>query len=104
MAARGLLRTAEGGRLLFWCPGCTCAHGVGVGEGSGPRWGFNGDYDAPTFSPSILVTYNGADAGKDGAPQAVCHSFVRSGQIEFLNDCSHDLAGQTVRLKPFGEG
>lgn len=28
----------------------------------------------------------------------VCHSFVRAGKIEFLGDCTHALAGQTVAL------
>lgn len=28
----------------------------------------------------------------------VCHSFVRNGKIEYLNDCTHELAGQTVEL------
>lgn len=51
----------------------------------------------------MLVTYNGADAGEldaDGfrAPPAVCHSFIRDGQIQFLSDCTHALAGQTVPL------
>ena len=27
-----------------------------------------------------------------------CHSYVKDGQIQFLNDCSHVLAGQTVDL------
>lgn len=101
MGARGVFRLAEGGRLIFWCPGCDGAHQVQVGDGSGPRWGFDGNYDRPTLTPSINVTYNGPDAGRDGAPPAICHSFVRDGQIQFLNDCTHELAGQTVPLKPF---
>lgn len=31
-------------------------------------------------------------------PPHVCHSFVRDGRIEFLSDCTHALAGQTVEL------
>jgi hypothetical protein len=27
-----------------------------------------------------------------------CHSFVREGKIEFLNDCTHEHAGQTLDL------
>src|SRR3546814_16261074 len=49
------LRSAEGGRLMFWCPGCDGPHQVGVGEGAGPRWGYNGNPDEPTVTPSILV-------------------------------------------------
>ena len=103
MAARGVLRAAEGGRVTFWCPGCREAHVVG------PNWTFNGDYERPTFSPSIRVTgvmverdesgkWTGEWArGVDGKPlPQVCHSFVCGGQIEFLGDCTHALAGQTV--------
>lgn len=92
------IHSAEGGRLMFWCPGCDGAHQVGVGHGDGPRWGYNGDPEAPTFTPSILVTYNGRDAGIDGAPPAICHSFVTDGRIQFLGDCTHALAGQTVDI------
>jgi hypothetical protein len=113
MGARGVFRLAQGGRLLFWCPGCDGAHQVQIGDGPGPRWGFNGDHDRPTFTPSILVrgtqpiTDDERDRIMNGeriTPRpTVCHSFVRDGQIQFLNDCTHALAGQTVPLKPFDE-
>jgi len=93
-----VLRGAQNGGLLFWCPGCDGAHQVTVGDGLGPRWGYNGNPKSPTFTPSILVTYNGSDAGVDGAPPATCHSFVTDGRIQFLGDCTHALAGQTVDL------
>ncbi|WEZ84568.1 DUF6527 family protein [Rhizobium sp. 32-5/1] len=95
------LRIGTDNRILFWCPGCDGAHQVGIGEGSGPRWSYNGNPDAPTFTPSVLVTYNGRDAGIDGAPPAVCHSFIADGRIQFLGDCTHELAGQTVDLPDF---
>lgn len=95
------LRSSSDGGILFWCPGCDGAHIVMVGEGQGPRWGYNGDVNAPTFTPSILVTYRGPDAGIDGAPPAICHSFVTDGRIQFLNDCTHCLAGQTVDLPDY---
>lgn len=95
------LRTLEGGRVAFWCPGCDQAHQVGINTAAGPNWSFNGDGDKPTFQPSVLVRYDGADAGIDGAPHAVCHSFVADGQIQFLGDCTHSLAGQTVGLPDF---
>jgi len=115
MSARGVLRIGEGGRLLFFCPGCKEMHQVTIGEGDGPRWGFNGDYDRPTFSPSVLVRTGHYCSGRDGkecwctyeerfgepAPFkcSVCHSFVRDGQIEFLSDCTHALAGKIVVLE-----
>lgn len=92
------LRSVEGGGLMFRCRGCNAAHMVRVGDGPGPRWGYNGNPERPTFTPSVSVTYNGPDAGIDGAPPAVCHSFVTDGRIQFLGDCTHALAGQTADL------
>ncbi len=70
----------------FHCPGCGYTHTFRC-EGEGPKWDWNGDMDRPTVSPSILVraTYR-------------CHSFVREGKIQFLSDCDHNLAGQTIDL------
>jgi hypothetical protein len=121
------LRLATGNHLSFWCPGCNRAHGIGFGEGAGPRWGWNGSAEKPTFTPSILVrgsemTEEGLAVWKkwlaDGSPlqpdpegvaplgvspgfeyrPLVCHSFVTDGRIQFLGDCTHALAGQTVDL------
>lgn len=86
--------------IRFRCPGCERDHFIQHGADSGPNWGWNGSLDKPTFTPSVLVTYPGADAGVDGAPPAVCHSFVTDGRIQFLGDCTHSLAGQTVDLPP----
>lgn len=90
--------------LRFRCPGCGGVHHIQHGADDGPNWGWNGSLTKPTFTPSVLVQYNGADAGRDGAPPAVCHSFVTDGRIQFLGDCTHALAGQTVDLQPIEEG
>ncbi|RVD39051.1 ammonia monooxygenase [Mesorhizobium sp. M4A.F.Ca.ET.020.02.1.1] len=107
MAARGVLRTVEGGRLMFWCPGCDEAHVIG------PSWTFNGNFDRPTFQPSVLVTgvqkitdeeYDRVMAGEKIEPRPLrCHSFVTDGQIQFLSDCTHARAGQTIALRAFDE-
>lgn len=104
MTARASLgKTADGGEMVhFRCPGCDDFHQIRVGT-----WSFNGDLERPTFSPSVLV--GGAQWGPaDGfhkpnhtvAPgeSIVCHSFVTDGRIQFLGDCTHNLAGQTVDL------
>jgi len=78
----------EGGLFRFWCPGCERAHAFDQ------RWTFNGDYEKPTFAPSLLCT---APYYGDMEPY-VCHSFVTDGRIQFLNDCTHKLIGQTVEL------
>lgn len=117
------LRRVEGGRLMFWCPGCDGAHQVGVGEGPGPRWGYNGNPEAPTFTPSVLVRsghhardhkgkcwcdYNAERVANGEEPSgfscSICHSFVTDGRIQFLTDSTHALAGQTVDLPDFDEG
>lgn len=84
--------------LRFDCPGCGDPHVVPT-QPSQNGWGFNGDFDRPTLTPSILVHPHGALA-EDGAvyQTPLCHSFVRDGRIEFLGDCTHALAGQTVDL------
>ncbi len=63
-----------------------------------PHWTFNGDFDKPTFGPSVLSHYD--MPAEDGFPAVhyVCHSFVTDGRIQFLGDCTHALAGQTVDL------
>ena len=52
-----ILRELGAGRLSFWCPGCNDAHQILYGTGPGPRWGYNGHVDLPTFTPSIKVTW-----------------------------------------------
>lgn len=84
--------------LRFHCPGCNSHHHVQHGSEIGPNWGWNGSLEKPTFTPSVLVTYEGSDAGTNGAPPAVCHSFVTDGRIQFLGDCTHAMAGQTLDL------
>jgi hypothetical protein len=119
-----ILRQAEGGMLLFWCPGCDGAHQVRVQTADSPHpcWSWDGDAERPTFSPSILVrgvemTDKGradyeawaAEGFKQPSPASfesrpsVCHSFVTDGQIAFLGDCTHKLAGQIVPLPPWGD-
>jgi hypothetical protein len=102
---------------LFFCPGCKKRHAPSTG------WTFNGDFEKPTFSPSILVTgvnmpeedpatgdYRRGEDGeylKDAEGKLLgwtpmqCHSFVRDGMIQFLGDCTHSLVGQTVPLPDY---
>lgn len=90
--------------VRFFCPGCNCHHHIQHGSDMGPNWGWNGSLEKPTFTPSVLVTYPGADAGQRGAPPAVCHSFVTDGRIQYMGDCTHHMAGQTVDLPPLEGG
>lgn len=119
----------EGGEVtgyMIFCPACKQGHlfntkpgnASGVG-GHKPTWTFNGDAEKPTFRASMLVqTGCKAQSHRPGghcwctyaknnpdepAPFecSVCHSFVTDGKIEFLGDCTHELAGQTVPLPDF---
>lgn len=100
---------------LIECPACGFAHFFHVEQpsNSGQRWTFNGDLDKPTFSPSMRARSGHYCIGRNKAecPECAdaerrgesshcvhCHSFVREGKIQFLADCSHDMAGQTVDL------
>lgn len=93
---------ANDGRFLFYCEGCKVHHAVNG------TWSFNGDYDKPTFHPSVLVNgvipitddeYDRIMGGEKIEPMRfICHSFVENGRIQYLNDCTHELAGQTVDL------
>lgn len=105
-----------GGGPTFWCPGCQQLHRIlvdGVSE-AGPRWQWNGDAERPTITPSILVqgvvplTDAELDAYERGEPlpqpvPRVCHVFVTDGRIQFLGDCTHSLAGQTVPMPDLPE-
>ena len=53
--------------LGFRCPGCKRTHYIQSGAEDGPNWSWNGSLEKPTFTPSVLVTYPGKDAGQDGA-------------------------------------
>lgn len=77
-----VLRSTNDNRLVFMCPACKCGHWFN------DTWNFNGDMVNPTVTPSILTV------GAFGK----CHSFITDGKIQFLDDCEHDLKGQTVPL------
>jgi hypothetical protein len=87
---------------VFWCPGCNRAHALNN------SWSFNGDLKKPTFNPSVKVTgtvpmtdeeYDKIMNGEKITPESfTCHSFIRDGSIQFLNDCTHILAGKTVEV------
>lgn len=110
-------------RAWFFCPGCESDHAVYIeGDKSKvPVWGYNGSEDKPTFTPSVLVSYpqyseakrkerqffyeeNGRYPTAKELPfdkKFICHSFVKDGMIQFLNDCTHNLKGQTVNLRKY---
>lgn len=113
MSRAQLCPDAEGNYAGIWinCPGCEVGHHVlptdwtppgakrSPADGR-PQWSFNGDLDRPTLSPSILMR---CDSWGRDRRKIVCHSFVTDGRIQFLSDCTHALAGQTVDLPEIEE-
>ena len=109
------LYAVDANGIAFWCPGCRAQHVVTIGAGAG-AWKWNGSVERPTFHPSVLASYPHWEPSAEDPEVAAaikrgevkqqlverkCHSFVTDGQIQFLGDCTHELAGQTVPLPDF---
>lgn len=86
--------------VIWDCPGCGIYHRVQTAPDKKPKWDWNGNRESPTISPSVLVRWTKtSDDGLTKISDVVCHCFVREGKIQFLSDCTHQLAGQTVDMK-----
>lgn len=59
----------------------------GTREGT-ENWTWNGSTDKPTLKPSVRTKGH----------NYLCHSWINDGKVKFLDDCTHELAGQTVDL------
>lgn len=75
-------------QYLYYCEGCKTSHAFGL-KSEGGNHDFNMDLNNPTVSPSLVANFS---------PGTMCHSFIRNGKIEYLNDCWHDLKGRTIEL------
>lgn len=94
------LKKLDNGNISFYCEGCNKEHEINH------LWNFNGKFDYPTISPSVLVvgTIPTTDEemdrimnGENVEPRdLICHSLIKDGKINFLDDCTHELAGQTI--------
>lgn len=94
-----LKEAIHGERIGFYCPGCESMHWFRAKSEHFPEgWDFDGDLELPTVQPSILVTWG------DSQPIRRCHLYLERGQLKFLSDCTHELAGQTVPLPDIPEG
>lgn len=99
--------------FAHWCPACGEAH-IFITEqrqAGGPQWTFDGNFDAPTFGPSMKITGKQTvqdDKGEwtgewvrdeSGATlDLCCHYYLRAGMLDYLNDCTHALKGQKIEL------
>lgn len=82
---------------IFNCPACGFGHKfctVDAHDEGWPIWELTGTADSPTVRASLLVWW---EEGEEHKPMR-CHSYITDGNIQFLNDCTHALAGQTVEL------
>lgn len=79
---------------VMYIPGYDELVMIQVAAENGPVWHWNGDIYDPTFSPSILSRFP-YDMERKVKRN---HVFVRAGKIQYLPDCSHDLAGKTIEL------
>src|SRR5690242_17057891 len=105
-----MLRPAQGGFHNYWCPACRCAHTIDS------RWTIEGTPERPTLKGSVLTEHFrmpepdpatgdyakgpdgkylvGADGKLLGGKRIVCHSLVVDGMIQYLADCTHEMAGR----------
>ncbi len=80
--------------ILFYCPGCGSLHSMtfnGFLNECGATWTFNGNYEKPTLSPSLLVTWENNR----------CHSLINNGMMQFLGDCTHENKNKTLEIPSF---
>ena len=87
----------EATHLVLRIPGPTGLLTLPVLQGNTTRggtgaWTWNGSTDAPSLRPSVLTQYDGADQNWR------CHSWINDGTVQFLADCSHDLANTAAPL------
>lgn len=55
-------------------------------------WTWNGDTEKPTLRPSVRTESHNVNN------PWLCHSWISDGQVQFLDDCTHELRNQTVPL------
>lgn len=100
------IRDEGEGRYSFYCPGCDHMHIYFVNSPHWHKdsqgWTFNGNFDKPSFTPSLLNTWGKNVNPKYEEPEGpapkngwsgVCHLFVTDGVINYCGDCTHDHNG-----------
>ncbi len=108
----------EKGKIYHYCPACDELHAAAVGApfSNGARWQFSNP-EKPTLSPSMKVSTGHfvsssrhsagdcpmCDADGEYGTCGICHYFLKHGQLEYLSDCTHKLAGMRVPLPELPE-
>lgn len=84
----------ENGFAVIFCPGCNEQHHINVSYPGHVQWKFNQDFEKPTFSPSVKITWPSGEERKANC----CHFHIKAGRIEYCGDCTHSLRGQKLEL------
>ena len=63
-------------------------------EGEGPKWEFQGSVDNPTVSPAVRRLDSSGDPDN-----LADHFFLIDGEVRYLPDCQHHLAGKKIQLE-----
>ena len=77
-----------------YCPACKHAHIYDS------RWTFNGNFEKPTFTPSMVEWCSHPETKED---LSRCHTFLTDGVWNFLSDCKHDMKDSKHPVVPFPE-
>lgn len=82
--------------IEHWCPACSEMHGYATEQPfrNGARWTFDGNFESPSFSPSMNISVGPTPSGKVFR----CHYFVTAGRIQYCGDCTHEMNGRTIDL------
>jgi hypothetical protein len=83
--------------ICFWCPGCKCGHCIPVSGKN--RWEFDGNFESPTITPSLLISTTDEKRNL----HTLCHVVVTAGVLNFCADSAHELSGKSVSMEDFPE-
>lgn len=86
------------------CPVCQW-HSFPKQGKPGASWTFNGNFEKPTFTPSMNESTNSPEHPyyNPRVPSGRCHFILTDGVMNFCSDCTHELAGQSRPLEPWPE-
>lgn len=98
MTAMGkkLRRTLDG--IAHWCPACKEVHHFTIARPRSPNWAWDGNTEAPSFTPSMRISWGKQADPKCEVNGGICHYILTAGVINFCGDSTHTMAGQSVAL------
>ena len=95
--SKKLLQSEDGARLWWYCASCDMLHPIALHNRPGESvdvWSWNNDAERPTFMPSFLTDMSGRNG-----PKRICHTYIKEGMVEYLNDSTIHLRGVTKELQ-----